>query len=76
MKSAVLPGAQSAFDAATEGFRQGKFGYLEVLDAQRTFFEARGRHIEALSAYHKAVADTERLIGGGLIDPSKSIETK
>jgi len=76
LKSAVLPGARSSFDAATEGFRQGKFGYLEVLDAQRTLFEARGRYVEALSAYHKAAADTERLVGGVLIEPSKSIETK
>jgi outer membrane protein, heavy metal efflux system len=76
LKSAVLPGAQSAFDAATEGFRQGKFGYLDVLDAQRTLFEAKGRYIEALGAYHKAAADTERLIGGELGEPVKSIETK
>ncbi|MCL5884842.1 MAG: TolC family protein, partial [Deltaproteobacteria bacterium] len=76
LKAAILPGAHSAFEATSEGFRQGKFGYLEVLDAQRTLFEARGRYVEALSSYHKAVADTERLIGGGLIDPSKSKETK
>jgi cobalt-zinc-cadmium efflux system outer membrane protein len=76
LKSTVLPGAQSAFEATSEGFRQGKFGYLEVLDAQRTLFEARGRYVEALGAYHKAVADTERLIGGELGEPEKSIETK
>lgn len=76
LKSAVLPGAQSAFDAATEGFRQGKFGYLEVLDAQRTLFEAKGRYVEALGSYHKAVADTERLIGGELGESVKSSETK
>lgn len=76
LKVAVLPGAESAFEATNEGFRQGKFGFLDVLDAQRTLFEARGRYVEALSAYHKAAADTERLIGGGLIEPSKSTETK
>jgi len=76
LKVAVLPGAESAFEAASEGFRQGKFGFLDVLDAQRTLFEARGRYVEALSAYHKAAADTERLIGGGLIEPSKSTESK
>jgi outer membrane protein, heavy metal efflux system len=76
LKSAVLPGAQRAFEATSEGFRQGKFGYLEVLDAQRTLFEARGRYVEALGAYHKAVADTERLVGGELGEPVKSIETK
>ena len=76
LKSAVVPGAQSAFEATSEGFRQGKFGYLEVLDAQRTLFEAKGRYVEALGAYHKAVADTERLIGGGLDEQVKSIKTR
>ncbi|MHC4625899.1 MAG: TolC family protein [Planctomycetota bacterium] len=59
----VLPGAQSSFDAVSEGYRDGKFDYLQVLDAQRTLFEARGRYIESLTAYHKAKADAERLIG-------------
>jgi outer membrane protein, heavy metal efflux system len=59
----VLPGAQQAFDAASEGYRQGKFGFLDVLDAQRTLFESRGRYLEVLAAYHRAVAEVERLIG-------------
>ena len=63
LKNEVLPGAQSAFDAASEGYRQGKFSYLDVLDAQRTLIEAKIKHLEALSAYHKAKTDIERLIG-------------
>ena len=63
LQNDVLPGAQSAFEAFSEGYRQGKFGFLDVLDAQRTLFEARGRYLEALTAYHRAVADMERLIG-------------
>jgi len=66
LKNEVLPGAQSAFEAENEGFRLGKFGYLDVLDAQRTFFEARSKYIESLASYHKAVADVERLIGDRL----------
>ncbi len=72
LKNDVLPGAQSSFDAVSEGYRDGKFDYLQVLDAQRTLFEARGRHIESLTAYHKAKADTERLIGQS-IDSIKEI---
>ena len=71
LKKEVLPGAQRAFDAVSEGYRQGKFGFLDVLDAQRTLFEARGRYLEALAAYHQAVAEVERLIGerlGGVTD--------
>jgi cobalt-zinc-cadmium efflux system outer membrane protein len=63
LQNEVVPGAQHAFGAASEGFRQGKFSFLEVLDAQRTLFEARVQYIEALAAYHKAIADVERLIG-------------
>ena len=59
----VLPAAEEAFQVATEGYRQGKFGFLDVLDAQRTLFETKGQYLDALSAYHKAVAEAERLIG-------------
>src|SRR5699024_1042945 len=44
----VLPGAREAFEASQIGYRQGKFDYLEVLDAQRTLFASRTRHIQAL----------------------------
>ncbi len=63
LKNDVLPGAYSAFNAAREGYKQGKFGYLDVLDAQRTLFETKAGYIAALAEYHKAMADAERLIG-------------
>jgi cobalt-zinc-cadmium efflux system outer membrane protein len=63
LKNDVLPGARRAFEATGEGFRQGKFGYLDVLDAQRTFFEAQARYTEALADLQKAIADAEGLLG-------------
>lgn len=66
LKSHVLPAAREAFDVAREGYKKGKFAYLEVLDAQRTLFEAKAQYIDSLAAYHMARADTERLIGQGL----------
>jgi outer membrane protein, heavy metal efflux system len=63
LRSELLPGAQSAFEAFSEGYRQGKFGFLDILDAQRTLFEARGQYLEALATYHRALAEMERLIG-------------
>jgi len=66
LKNDVLPAAQGAFDAAKEGYEQGKFGYLDVLDAQRTLFEASSRYVGALAKYHRAVAVLESLIGTGL----------
>jgi cobalt-zinc-cadmium efflux system outer membrane protein len=76
LKNEVLPGARRAFEATGEGFRQGKFGYLEVLDAQRTFFEAQARYTEALGVLQKAVADAEGLLGEplhGMEDPAGGI---
>ena len=66
LKKEVLPGAQSAFDAVSEGYRQGKFNYLDVLDAQQTLFEAKGKYVESLAAYHKSRVEMERLIGQGI----------
>ncbi|HUT28167.1 MAG TPA: TolC family protein [Sedimentisphaerales bacterium] len=63
LREKVLEGARSAFEAAGEGYRSGKLGFLEVLDAQRTLFEAKARYIDALAVYHSAKADVERLIG-------------
>lgn len=63
LQDEVLPGAQSAFKGIQTGYRQGKFDYLEVLDAQRTLFTSRTRYIQALAEYNRAVAEVERLIG-------------
>lgn len=63
LKEKVLPGAKKSFEATAEGYRQGKFGFLDVLDAQRTFFEARREYIGALAAYHIAAAEVERSVG-------------
>ena len=66
LRSDVLPQAQRAFDAARRGYEEGKFDYLYVLDAQRTFFETRAQLIDSVEAYHTARADAERLSGRGL----------
>ncbi|OZA08852.1 MAG: cobalt-zinc-cadmium resistance protein [Methylotenera sp. 17-45-7] len=63
LRSEILPGAQSAFDAANKGFNAGKFSFLDVLDAQRTLFQARSIYIQALLDAHQAVAEIERITG-------------
>ncbi len=70
IKSKILPGARTAFQAVNEGYKFGKFGYLEVLDSQRTWFNARAQFLDALAAYHKAVADVERLTGQAVPAPA------
>ncbi len=59
----VLPGARSAYDAATIGFENGKFSFLEVLDAQRTLFAVKSQYLNALANFHRAQAELESLLG-------------
>ena len=59
----ILPGAQSAYEAATKGFELGKFSFLEVLDAQRTSFQAKSQYLRALAEAHRSAAEIERILG-------------
>lgn len=66
LRTILLPGAQSAFDAAAKGYRLGKFGFLDVLDAQRTLFQIRTQNLRALADHQRGVSEIERLVGGPL----------
>ena len=68
LASEVLPGARSAFAAIEEGYRLGRFGLLDVLDAQRTLVAAEIQHLRAQASVQKAVAQVERLTGVPLSD--------
>lgn len=59
----ILPGAQSAYEAASKGFAFGKFNFLDVLDAQRTLLQARSQYLHALSEAHQAAAEIDRILG-------------
>lgn len=59
----ILPAAQKTFEAVTYGYQAGKFGFLEVLDAERNLFEIKNRRIDALTTYHRAVSELDRLLG-------------
>lgn len=63
LQSDILPNAQSAFDAANRGFSLGKFNFLDVLDAQRTLYQAKSQYINALLEAHQSIAEIERTLG-------------
>ena len=66
LRDTILPGAESAFNASQEGYLEGKFSYLDVLDVQRSLFDAKDTYIKSLVSYHKALISIERLIGENL----------
>ena len=72
----VMPAAQSAYDGISTGYRQGKFGLLDVLDARRALFDARNRLIDAEASYQTSLAELERLIGQPLASVSSPLTTR
>lgn len=56
-----LAAAQEAARIARIGYREGKFGQLDLLEAERTLAETRSGAIDALAAFHNAQAQLDRL---------------
>ena len=63
LRDTVLPAAQQAYDASTTGFEAGKFGFLDVIDAQRSLLQARSRYLNTLVAAYQASTTIARLLG-------------
>jgi outer membrane protein, heavy metal efflux system len=59
----VVPNAQAAFGQTLKGFEYGRFSFLDVLDAQRTWFQAQSRQWDSLDDAWRAYAAIERLAG-------------
>lgn len=57
----ALAAAAEAARIARIGYREGKFGQLDLLDAERTLAATRSAAIDALAAYHIAQARLVRL---------------
>jgi len=57
----ALAAAVEAARIARIGYREGKFGQLDLLDAERTLLDTRTAAIDSLAAYHDARARLERL---------------
>lgn len=63
LRDQVLAGAGQAFATVQEGYRLGKFPYLDVLDASQVLLDARLQHTAALAALAQARIDVDRLLG-------------
>lgn len=63
-RNATGPALAAALEAARIariGYREGKFGQLDLLDAERTLAQTRAAAIDALAAWHDARARFQRL---------------
>ncbi len=64
----ILPRVQTVRDIVQAGYAQGKFLYLDFLEAQSTLVGSRGEYIDALVTVHQELANLERMAGRALLD--------
>ncbi len=63
LRETAIPKAKDAVEAISEGYGQGRYSLLEVLDAQVSVAQTRLREEEAQQNFHVAVATIEGLVG-------------
>lgn len=63
MKDEIIPQAEKSLKVAQEGYNQGRFSYLELLDTQKTLLEVYREQIEAAYSFHHYTNAIERLLG-------------
>lgn len=74
MKKEIIPQAEKSLKIAEDGYDQGRFSYLDLIDAQRTLLEVYRENIEAAYSFHSYVNATERLLGLPLNGSSKTTQ--
>ena len=62
----IMPNAQESLRLVSAGYRQGEFGYLVLLTAQRTYFQTNLAYLDALRDLRSATA----VIEGNLLSDS------
>lgn len=63
LRENLLPMLQENFDAIRYGYQAGKFGYLEVLEAEQALFTSRNRYIDSLKNCHQTYVQLEQMLG-------------
>lgn len=76
IENEIEPDARDALRIATEGFSQGRFSYLEFVDAQDTFLETKESYIDSAEKFQGFMVEIEALTGGFLLEQELKDKTK
>lgn len=73
LQQEVIPLADETLALAGQGYRNGRFTLLELLDAQKSLIELRGQVVAYATTFHLHVIEIERLLGAPLqVDTTRS----
>ncbi len=64
----IIPQAEESLKIARQGYKQGEFDYLEVLDAQRTLANTRISYLKILNELFSSITDIEKFVGVKISD--------
>ncbi len=67
LKNSIIPEAENAYEITRQGYIQGRFAFIDLLDAQRTLFETQTQFLLELSDYYNSLIEIENVIGKILI---------
>lgn len=62
----TLPSAESALKSTGYAYERGRYGYIELVDAQRELLAVKRERIEAASQFHLTLIEIERLTGANV----------
>jgi outer membrane protein, heavy metal efflux system len=60
----ILPATEDNIQSARTNYTAGKIDFLRLIEAQRQFYREKERYYEALSNYHRRLAEMNRVVGG------------
>lgn len=70
LRRRVLPELELAVLNTEQAYRNGRYSYLELVDAQHSLVQVNAALIEAAARYHLLLAELERLTGESLALPA------
>lgn len=69
----IVPLARQNVTTTRSAYETDKTGFLNLIDAQRTFYEVESMYWQHLTTYLGALAELEAIVGGDLNPQPKSI---
>jgi len=64
----IIPQSEESLKIARQGYKQGEFDYLEVLDAQRTLANTRISYLKILNELFSSITEIEKFVGVKIAD--------
>lgn len=63
LKEEIIPESEKAYEITKQGYLQGRFAFIDLLDAQRTLFDTEAQYLLELVDYYKSLIELENLTG-------------